>query len=146
MKKFSFIIILTSVLFLTGCGGKTLKCSMVNDANEELKINQDIIVDFKEEKMVKLNMKISVDLSDNYASYADELEKNFKNEYEKYNDKEGLEVKTTKNKKKVSLDFSANLEKMSDKDKEELDIVDSGQTMNDAKTSLEEAGYSCKEA
>ena len=59
---------------------------------------------------------------------------------------EGLEVKTTKTKKKVTLRFYANLDKMSEKAKKEFDIVDSGQTMSDVKKALEEQGYSCKEA
>ena len=84
MKKGLFCISLLSILCLTGCGTKTLKCSMINDANTELKINQDVVVDFKKDKMVKMNMKTSVTLSDNYASYADELEKNLKQEYDKY--------------------------------------------------------------
>ena len=78
MKRFGFAIFLLSIFCLTGCGTKTLNCSMVNDANAELKINQDVIVDFKKDQMVKFDMKTSVDLSDNYASYADELEKNLK--------------------------------------------------------------------
>ena len=80
MKRFGFAIFLLSIFCLTGCGTKTLNCSMVNDANAELKINQDVIVDFKNDQMVKFDMKTSVDLSDNYASYADELEKNLKKE------------------------------------------------------------------
>ena len=83
MKRFGFAIFLLSIFCLTGCGTKTLNCSMVNDANAELKINQDVIVDFKKDQMVKFDMKTSVDLSDNYASYADELEKNLKKEYER---------------------------------------------------------------
>lgn len=35
---------------------------------------------------------------------------------------------------------------MSEKSKKEFDIVDSGQTMSDVKKTLEEQGYSCKEA
>lgn len=144
MKKGLFCMSLISVLCLTGCGTKTLNCSMVNDANTELKINQDVIVDFKKDKMVKMNMKTSVTLSDNYASYADELEKNLKQEYEKYEDKEGLEVKTTKKDKKITLTFIADLNKMSDETKKEFDIVGTGQTINEVKTELEEQGYNCK--
>lgn len=144
MKKGLFCMSLISVLCLTGCGTKTLNCSMVNDANTELKINQDVIVDFKKDKMVKMNMKTSVTLSDNYASYADELEKNLKQEYEKYENKEGLEVKTTKKDKKITLTFIADLNKMSDETKKEFDIVGTGQTINEVKTELEEQGYNCK--
>lgn len=144
MKKGLFCMSLISVLCLTGCGTKTLNCSMVNDANTELKINQDVTVDFKKDKMVKMNMKTSVTLSDNYASYADELEKNLKQEYEKYEDKEGLEVKTTKKDKKITLTFIADLNKMSDETKKEFDIVGTGQTINEVKTELEEQGYNCK--
>lgn len=144
MKKGLFCMSLISVLCLTGCGTKTLNCSMVNDANTELKINQDVIVDFKKDKMVKMNMKTSVTLSDNYASYADELKKNLKQEYEKYENKEGLEVKTTKKDKKITLTFIADLNKMSDETKKEFDIVGTGQTINEVKTELEEQGYNCK--
>ena len=144
MKKGLFCMSLISVLCLTGCGTKTLNCSMVNDANTELKINQDVIVDFKKDKMVKMNMKTSVTLSDNYASYADELEKNLKQEYEKYEDQEGLEVKTTNKDKKITLTVIADLNKMSDETKKEFDIVGTGQTINEVKTELEEQGYNCK--
>lgn len=146
MKKIITCMSLISVLFLTGCGTKTLNCSMVNDANTELKINQNVIVDFKKDKMVKLDMKTSVTLSDSYANYAEELEKNLKQEYEKYENKKGLEVKTTRKDKKITLTFSANLDKMESSTKKEFDIVGTGEKMSEVKSELEEQGYTCKEA
>lgn len=145
MKKVACIS-LVSLLFLTGCGTKKLKCSMVNDANTELKINQDVVIAFKKDKMVKVDMETIVNLSDSYASYADELEENLKKEYEKYEKKEGLKINTTKKDKKVTLTFSADLEKIDDKTKEEFDFVGIEQTIDEVKKEFEGQGYSCKEA
>lgn len=144
-KRFLFLSGLILV-FATGCGEKTLNCTITNNANEDLVMKNKVSVVFKNDKVKKIDMTASVELDDKYADYIDEFEKNLKTEFKKYNNKKGVEVKTTKKDKNVTLKLVANLDKMDKSAKEDLDMVNTDGTMKDVKASLVKEGYSCKEA
>lgn len=144
MKKGIFCII--GMLCLTGCGTKTLNCSMINDANEELKMTQNIITTYKKDALTRMDMRIIVDFSDNYASYSDDLEKNLKETYQNYEGKKGIEIDTTRKDKTVTLTFMADLDKMDNDTKKDFDLVGTGEKLSEVKADLEQQGYTCKEA
>lgn len=144
MKKGIFCII--GMLCLTGCGTKTLNCSMINDANEELKMTQNIITTYKKDSLTRMDMRIIVDFSDNYASYSDDLEKNLKETYQNYEGKKGIEINTTRKDKTVTLTFMADLDKMDNDTKKDFDLVGTGEKLSEVKADLEQQGYTCKEA
>lgn len=142
MKK--WLIVIFSFIALTGCGKKTLHCSMINDANKELKITQNIITRFQNNSMVEMDMRIIQDLSDNYASYADDIAKSLKEQYKKYENKEGIKFDIKNEGKKVVLTLTADLNKIDDQTKNQLDIAGNGQKIEDVKLNLEQQGYTCK--
>lgn len=144
MKKGIFCMI--GMLCLTGCGTKTLNCSMINDANEELKMTQNIITTYKKDALTRMDMRIIVDFSDNYASYSDDLEKNLKETYKDYEGKKGIQIDTKRKDKKVTLTFMADLEKMDNDTKKDFNLVGTGEKISEVKADLEQQGYTCKEA
>lgn len=144
MKKGIFCMI--GMLCLTGCGTKTLNCSMINDANEELKMTQNIITTYKKDALTRMDMRIIVDFSDNYASYSDDLEKNLKETYQNYEGKKGIEINTKRKDKTVTLTFMADLDKMDNDTKKDFDLVGTGERLSEVKVDLEQQGYTCKEA
>lgn len=146
MKKRAQIILIVGIFCLTGCGRKTLNCSMQNDANEEIKITQNIITTYQKDVMKQMDMRIVMDFSDHYAEYTDELEKNLKETYKNYEDKAGIEINTDSKDKKVTLTFTADFNKMDKETKKDFDIVGTSQTMKEVRSDLEEQGYTCKEA
>ncbi len=144
MKKGIFCMI--GMLCLTGCGTKTLNCSMLNDANEELKMTQNIITTYKKDTLTRMDMRIIVDFSDNYASYSDDLEKNLKDTYKNYEGKKGIKIDTKRKDKTVTLTFMADLDKMDNDTKKDFDLVGTGEKLSEVKADLEQQGYTCKEA
>ena len=144
MKKGIFCMI--GMLCLTGCGTKTLNCSMLNDANEELKMTQNIITTYKKDTLTRMDMRIIVDFSDNYASYSDDLDKNLKDTYKNYEGKKGIKIDTKRKDKTVTLTFMADLDKMDNDTKKDFDLVGTGEKLSEVKADLEQQGYTCKEA
>lgn len=145
MKKLMVFMLMFAAFCFTGCGQKSLNCSYVNNANTELQITQNIITSFQNDSMTKMDMRIVQDLSDNYAGYADEIAKSLKEEYAKYDNKEGLKVSVVSQNKKVILTLMADFNKMDEQTKSEFNVVGTGQKMSEVKASLEEQGYTCKE-
>ena len=144
MKKIIVLIVMISLLCLTGCSQDNLVCKMSNDENEGLKISQNIIIGFKDNKMEKIYLKSIIDLSNNYAKYADELATNLKNQYKDYEGKSGFEMKTSKSAEKITFMLKANLNKMDENTKNSFDLVSIGEDKAQIKNGLEAQGYECK--
>ena len=145
MKKIIVIISLVCMFFITGCGKIDLSCTKINNSNENLKSEQNISVNFKDKKVSSIDVKEEVTLSDNYAKYADMLEKNLKTQYGSFKEKEqGIEIKTTNKDKKITLTVKADITKMSNESKTKFKVVGTAQTKDEVKKELESQGYACK--
>ena len=72
MKKFVLCLSLCGVLLLTGCGQKTLKCTMSQEQSG-MTMKQEAKVDFKGNKASAISIVVTTDLSDEMKSYGDTL-------------------------------------------------------------------------
>lgn len=144
MKKYLVVGLAVVMMgFLTGCGSntKTLKCTMdQNVAMMDMK--QTINVTFKKDTVTKMEVIQDVKVSDSYSSYMEEIEKSLKEEMDSYKEK-GLKVETKTNGNNIKVTMVADLTKMSDEEKEGLDLVDAKGKMSDAKKAFEDQGYKC---
>lgn len=146
MKKNLTVAILAIILSVSvGCGNKTkvLDCSMVDEQSTGT-MTQNIKATFKKNEVTKISLSIDLELEDSYLKYVDKFMSTIDSKYEKYNDKKGVSAKTEKNDKGFVLKIDADLDKMSDEDKEELDMIDSSGDYDATKKYLEEQGYTCK--
>ncbi len=137
------IVLILLVVVLSGCTrNQTLTCEM-NKNQSGINMNTKVETIFKNDHVVKLNLYIDAKLDESLSSYATTFESVLKNEYEKYK-KEGtvVDVSTSGNTVKANLSFDLN--KMSEKDKKELDIINTKGTKNATKTEFEKEGYTCK--
>ncbi len=144
MKKYLAVGLAVVMMgFATGCGStKTLKCTMdQNVAMMDMK--QTINITFKKDTVTKMEVIQDVKVDDSYSSYMSEIEKSLEQEMDEYKEK-GLNVTTKTNGNNIKVSMVADLTKMSDEDKESLDLVDAKGKMSDAKKALEEQGYKCK--
>ena len=144
MKKIIVLIAMISLFCVTGCTQDNLVCKMVNDANKELKINQDVIIGFKENTMVKVYLRSVIDLRGKYVKYVDELATNLKEPYKDSEGKKGFEMKISKDDKKVVFVLKGNLEQMDEETKNSFSLVSTNQTKEQVKQELETQGYTCK--
>lgn len=145
MKKcLAVCLAVVMVGFATGCGSdtKTLTCTM-NQNVAMMDMKQTVNVTFKKDSVTKMEIVQDVKVSDSYASYMDEIKESLEDEMESYKEM-GLNVTTKTNGNNIKVSMTADLTKMSDKDKENLDLLDAKGSRSDAKKAFEDAGYTCK--
>ena len=149
MKKiYSLIaVLLCSTIMLTGCGNKKLKCSKdySDTYGNNIKMTQDVDVDFKNDKIQKFVMNMNFELPDSFESYAsnylEQLKSQYESTYGKYN---GITVTVNKTSDmKFTISVNVDYKKLSTTDKTTLKISGS-EKYSDNKISFEQQGYTCK--
>ena len=145
MKKFLMLSVpIVALSFATGCGStKELNCTM-SDESDGMKMSQTVIVEFKKDTATKLDMTMETTIDDELKEYASELEDALKSSYSSVEGKDGVTIKTSTKDNVVSFSLVADIEKMDDETKEDLDMVGETETYDELKTSLEDEGYTCK--
>lgn len=144
MKKIIMPIALVGLaLVLSGCGKtETLTCTMSQDESG-MAMNSKIEAVFEGNEVTKLNLNIDAKVDESLSSYVPTMKSVIESQYEKYK-KEGATVKVTSKDNTIKADLSFDLKKMSDEDKEELDLIDTKGTKEASKKDLEKEGYTCK--
>lgn len=136
---------LALIFLVSGCGKtKVLECSMKNNSTDGMEMSQIIKATFKNDAVTKMDISVNVEVDDEYKDYTDELEESLKSEFSNLEDKKGIEIKTNTKDNVISFKITANLSKMDDAAKEELDMVGTSETYDEAKKELESEGYTCK--
>ena len=145
MKKgVLFTALVASCVLLSGCGTKTLSCSKT-EKDSGFSAEETIKAKFvgNEVTNVSLNMTMTLDdeFKDNKDLFISMLEEQFTN----YKNKDGLkfEIKS-KSDTEIDLTMDADLKKMSDDNKKELDLIDTKGSYDATKKELEDQGFTCK--
>ena len=144
-----FGILAVSILFITGCGGeKTLTCTN-SEEDSGIKMNQEITMTFKDDKVSYVKMSIDNEATDdtiidNWDMFVSMLDTQFEE-----TDKDGVSLKTNNNKDKhiYNVSLEIDVEKASDDALSEygLDgIADANATYEDTKKDAEADGFTCK--
>ena len=142
MKK--FICVLSCSLFaliLTGCGTKTLTCTM-NNSDGGMETKESIKVKFKKDKPSTAEMKMEMIFDENSKSYMSMLYNILESSFEDYK-QEGVTVNTKKTSDKINVEMNVDFNKVENAD--ELDIsIEEDSNFESLKESLESDGYNCK--
>lgn len=147
MKKFlSYTTILVLTILLTGCGKKSVTCSGDVTQND-LTASIQVIGNFDKDKLVKQMIEMRFDLT-NYLQYADidSYYDGFKNQYDKFNEYDGISTKVEKDESSILVIVEMDLEKIDEKTYKELDLG-SGSVEISAKkfqSELEDMSLTCK--
>lgn len=147
MKKFlSYTTILVLTILLTGCGKKSVTCSGDVTQND-LTASIQVIGNFDKDKLVKQMIEMRFDLT-NYLQYADidSYYDGFKNQYDKFNEYDGISTKVEKDESSILVTVEMDLEKIDEKTYKELDLG-SGSVEISAKkfqSELEDMSLTCK--
>lgn len=145
MKKFLGLCLTVVVLgVVTGCGStKTLTC--VQEENEDgLKMKQTIEAVFKKDSVTKMTMTNEMEVPEEYKSYLSVFESSLKEELSEYENKSGVTVDMKTKDSVLSAVITADLTKMDEETKEELEIAGNNKKYDEIKKSMEEEGYTCK--
>ena len=144
-----FGILVVSVLFITGCGGeKTLTCTN-SEEDSGIKMNQEITMTFKDDKVSYVKMSIDNEATDdtiidNWDMFVSMLDTQFEE-----TDKDGVKLSTDNNTDKhiYNVSLEIDVEKASDDALSEygLDgIADANATYEHTKKDGEPSGFTCK--
>lgn len=145
MKKFLYVgIMIFGLCLFTGCGSKVLECSKDNSYSEEMKMIQNVKVTFKKDEVTKLSMDMHVELGENYLEYKEALIESVESEFSSLKDTKGLDYSTESSDNGFTFNLKADMKKMDDEAKAELDIVNTNQSYDNAKSEFESEGYTCK--
>ena len=145
MKKGLYIgAALLSTCLLSGCGSETLKCTRENNYNDQMKMEQELKVTFKNDKISNVALDTKIILNDNYAEYKETFKNQLEDEFVAIKDEEGFKYSTKDNNEGFLFTIEANLNKMDDKTKAQFSIANSEQTYKEAKQEFESEGYICK--
>lgn len=145
MKRCFYVgAFVVSACLLSGCGSKTLECSRSNDYSEEMKMNQTVKATFKGNKVTKLSMDMDIELGEAYIEYKEELMGTVEDEFESLKGTKGIDISTKDTTNGFNFKLDADITALDDEAKEELDLVNTEQSYNDAKAEFESEGYTCK--
>ena len=112
MKKGLYIAVaLLSTCLLSGCETKTLKCTRENNYNDEMKMNQDLKIQFKDNKMSKVNLSTKITLNDNYKEYQETFKQDFEKEIEQIKNAEGFKYSSKDNSDGFTFSIEADITK-----------------------------------
>lgn len=144
-KSLVLVAIIISLGCLSGCGNKSkvLECTMDN-SQSGMKMDQTIKTTFKGKEVKSFSVNVDVEVDEQYKNYLDTIITSVESQFTNYNDKKGISVKTNKNDKGFVVTFEADLDKMDKETKEDLDMVDTKATYDEAKKEFEKEGYTCK--
>lgn len=135
---------LALLLLVSGCGNtKVLKCTM-SDSTDGMELSQTIKATFKKDAVTKMDMEMKMTVDDEFKDYIDDMADGLKSEFSNLEDQKGVNISTDTNGNVVTFKMTADLSKMDDEAKEELDMVGTSETYDQAKKELEEEGYTCK--
>ena len=133
------------VLLTSGCGKtKVLECTMNDDSTEGLEMAHTVKATFKNDAVTKMDIDMVLTVDDELKDYTNELAESLKSEFSNLDGKKGVSITTDTKDKVVTFNLTADLSKMDDSAKEELDMVGTSETYAAAKKDLEGEGYKCK--
>ena len=141
MKK--MFLLLASILLLTGCGEKKLTCTKTAES-EGLKMNEEIILYYKEDKISGGSFTAELEVPEEYIEYIGDLKSEMEEEYEDIKNIADLTIDSKDNKVKVNISY-----KTKGLTEDELDELYYGGlyaevNLEETKKEYEENEYTCK--
>jgi len=131
MKKLKMVILpLVAVLILSGCGNKSLTCTM-SATESGMKTNQKVEINLKNNKVDTMKVTIDVEIPDEYADQKQSIMNAFKELGT------GMEVEETEKGIKVTADQDSSYF-------DAYNIKDGKVKYDDIKEAFESQNYTCK--
>jgi uncharacterized lipoprotein YehR (DUF1307 family) len=136
---------LLCVIFLTACdvgtlgSSKVLECSSINDVSTQV-----YKIYFKGKKVDKLSMTVDVSLNEQADLTRSNIEEDINNYFEDYKDYAGVFYSSSVKDGGFIINIVINYNKLSDKDKSNINLINSEGSYDAIKIELEDNGFVCK--
>ena len=143
-KSILFGTLVASSILLSGCGTKTLSCSKIETA-DGYSANETVEAKFVGNEVTNFKLSMTMTLDDEFKDNMDLFKSMLEEQFSSYKNKDGLKFEiNSKNDIEIDLVLDADLKKMSDDDKKELDFIDTKGSYEATKKEFEDDGYTCK--
>ncbi len=136
------LLLIVSCLLLSGCGKKTLTCSLTKDIESGKSKEKQVFV-FNNNKISSIDTTLSVLLDDEYKNYSSVMVKKIKKEFKIYNDHKGLSVEISENDNTIKASVKADYSKMNSSSKKVIGF-DEKMSYDDIKNKMKKEKYTCK--
>ncbi len=140
MKKL-FILVALFLTFITGCS-KRVVCTKI-DKEEMITTEETFMVSYQKEKVSTIQINLNTTLKKDYEDYTETVEKNLKEQFQKYENVEGATVDSSINDNVIRIHLFIELDKMSEKDKKKLSLISLDEDEKTLKKILEKKNYQC---
>lgn len=143
MKKYC-LLILFSVLLLTGCGGNRLVCTQKEESTS-FKFESKYTFTLDGDKVKKVTLKSTGTLlgENNNEDAIENYKATAQNMADKYNEVEGIKAVVSNNKNKVTLTVELTAAALNDEEKENYGVNLNREELKELLESSEN-GYTCK--
>jgi len=141
------VVCLCCILFLTGCGSKTLKCTQRISDFPSVKADETISFEYKNKKVVSIQNSIRYIYTENIDSNYEVMANSLKEQFSIYDASEAIDYNIQKEKNGLLFVVKINVDKLTEEESAffgyMLKYKDS--LYKDVVNDLNAQGYQCKE-
>ncbi len=142
MKRCIFLSLM-ALLLLTGCGNKKLVCEKNDTSMKELKINEKVEINIKNDKVTYLKIYNYIETLGVYKDYKEELKESTINKYTGIDDK-NIKIKSNIDKDNINIEIKLDVKNMNEETKKNISIINVNDSYKNIKNNLTNKGYKCK--
>lgn len=143
MKKIVCLLLLC--ILLSGCSNKTLNCEKIDTSLYDMSLKQTLTVKFNGKEVNNIYMHSVINVSGVYKKYTKILEESIIEEFKNLKDDKAVEIKSKTDDKKVDVSIDVDLKNTNEDTKKKISLINTNQSIENAKKELENQGYKCKE-
>ena len=140
MRKVLQLIVITTCL-LTGCT-KKLICEKT-DKESMIMTKETFLVNYKNDQVGSIQIDLVATLNKKYQDYSETVEKNLKEQFQKYEELKGISLTSSSNDNIVRIQLFIETDKMKEKDKKSLKLINLKDNYDQVKKTLEQKKYQC---
>lgn len=143
-KRILLGALVVSCILLSGCGTKNLSCSKT-EKEDGFSAEEKIEAKFVGNEVTNVSLNMTMTLDNEYKDNKDLFISMLESKFTNYKNKDGLKFEiSSKSDTEIDLVLDADLKKMSEDDKKELDLIDTKGNYDATKKEFIEQGFTCK--
>ena len=140
--KNKFFLLIVSCLLLSGCGKKTLTCSLTKNIESGKSKEKQVFV-FNNNKISSIETTLSVLLDDGFKDYSSVMVKKIRKDFKIYNNHKGISAEVSENDSTIKASVKADYSKMNSSSKRVIGF-DEKMSYDDIKSKMKKDNYTCK--
>ena len=143
IKKKRYIWFLLVLMTVVGCKNKELSCTKMVINKEEVKVEEKLDFTFKKNSLLDSTFSLNYSFSNNVERNSDAMKKSLEEQFSIYKDSKGVNYSFSDFDQGFRFELHANVSKLSEEEKSNLESMVQYENINDAKEKLIKEGYQC---